>query len=474
MKVLSLFFIDRVANYVSDEGKIRRWFVEAYRQIAAKTAYQVLQPPPVEQMHNGYFACDRKGQAKNTRGNSKADDAAYALIMRDKERLLSLEEPLRFIFSHSALREGWDNPNVFQICTLNETRSEVKKRQEIGRGLRLPVMANGDRCRDAQHNRLTVVANERYDAFARALQNEIEAECGESFAGRVENKRRRRTVARKPLDGEFRALWSRIKHKTRYAVDYSTAQLIDRGAAAVRAMSAIEAPKIVTRKAGIGMNEQGLTHTVLMVRDEALEPEANAVPDPVAYLQRETNLTRTTLAAILLESGRLGDVACNPQQFLDEAVKAIRGALQASMIEGICYELLQGKDAAYSDDAFLPAFESYEQRLIEVDSSIYEAVEFDSLIERAFAEQLDARTDIRLFVKLPAWFKIPTPVGDYNPDWAIVLQRDETVYLVRETKGTADLGALPPNQAAKVQCGAVHFKCLGVDFAVAASADEIL
>lgn len=129
-------------------------------------------------MHNGYFSQDKSGKAKDTKGNTQADDDAYELIMRDKERLLSPEVPLRFIFSHSALREGWDNPNVFQICTLNETRSEIKKRQEIGRGLRLPVMSNGLRCFDSNINRLTVIANESYEDFANKLQNEIEEECG--------------------------------------------------------------------------------------------------------------------------------------------------------------------------------------------------------------------------------------------------------------------------------------------------------
>ena len=139
MKVLSLFFIDKVANYFPEDGKIRQWFVEAYSEVAAKPQYEPLKPPPVEQVHNGYFAVTGKGEAKDTSGKTLADDDAYELIMRDKERLLDREVPLRFIFSHSALREGWDNPNVFQICTLNETKSEVKKRQEIGRGLRLPV-----------------------------------------------------------------------------------------------------------------------------------------------------------------------------------------------------------------------------------------------------------------------------------------------------------------------------------------------
>ena len=134
------------------------------------------------------------GAAKDTRGNTKADDDAYELIMKDKERLLSQDEPLRFIFSHSALREGWDNPNIFQICTLNDTKSEIKKRQEIGRGLRLPVRENGIRCFDPTINRLTVVANEMYDDFARNLQTEIEEECGVEFEGRIANKRERRTA----------------------------------------------------------------------------------------------------------------------------------------------------------------------------------------------------------------------------------------------------------------------------------------
>ena len=160
MKVLSLFFIDCVANYFPEDGKIRQWFIDAYTETAAKSQYEPLNPLPVDQVHNGYFAVTSKGEAKDTRGNTKADDDAYELIMRDKERLLDRNEPLRFIFSHSALREGSDNPNVFQICTLNETKSELKKRQEIGRGLRLPVREDGTRSLDHTINRLTVVANE--------------------------------------------------------------------------------------------------------------------------------------------------------------------------------------------------------------------------------------------------------------------------------------------------------------------------
>lgn len=188
VKVLSLIFIDRVVNYraLDDEGNamlgpIAQWFEEAYTDLASKPRYAALELPPVDQVHDGYFSVDNKRRPKDTRGDSAADVDTYDLIMRDKERLLSLDEPLRFIFSHSALREGWDNPNVFQICTLNESKSTDRKRQEIGRGLRLPVDQSGERVRDPQVNRLTIIANEAYDQFARELQTEYEEDTGQRF-----------------------------------------------------------------------------------------------------------------------------------------------------------------------------------------------------------------------------------------------------------------------------------------------------
>jgi len=192
VKVLSLFFIDRVANYRDYDGDGRPTkgkFADAFEaelaELAKEERYQSLSwlQEPVEKLHDGYFAQDRKGVLKDSREgrDTRADDAAYTLIMKDKERLLSMEEPLRFIFSHSALREGWDNPNVFQICTLNETRSAMKKRQEIGRGLRLPVDQNGVRVFDESVNKLYVMANESYEDFARALQTEYEEDCGVAF-----------------------------------------------------------------------------------------------------------------------------------------------------------------------------------------------------------------------------------------------------------------------------------------------------
>jgi type III restriction enzyme len=474
LKVLSLFFIDRVVNYWPEDGKIRKWFVEVYRELAKHPKYKELDPLPVEKVHNGYFA-QAKGVPKDSRGDTQADDEAYELIMRDKERLLNLDEPLRFIFSHSALREGWDNPNVFQICTLNETRSEIKKRQEIGRGLRLPVMENGERCFDPNINRLTVIANESYDEFARKLQSEIEEECGVKFEGRISNKRDRRTarlVKGWRLNEDFKELWGRIKHRTRYAVDYATTDLIAKAAKRLAEMDRIEPAKIQVQKVGIEIDGDGLTTRLLATNSAHVAYEARKIPDLLSYLQGKTELTRSTLAQILIQSGRLGEVMDNPQMFLDQALYAIHAELHELMIDGIKYERING--AEYEMMLFEEnELTGYLSNLLEVDKSIYDVVLWESEVEREFAEAMNSREDIRLFVKLPGWFKIETPIGTYNPDWAIVKENDEKVYLVRETKSTKDQLKLRGSEWAKIQCGKAHFDSLGVDFAHVTRANEV-
>ena len=475
LKVLSLFFIDRVANYAAEDGKIRLWFIEAYKELSALPKYRELPPLPVEKVHNGYFAAV-KGIAKDTRGDTAADDDAYALIMQDKERLLSPDEPLRFIFSHSALREGWDNPNVFQICTLNETKSEIKKRQEIGRGLRLPVLASGERCFDASINRLTVIANEHYDEFAAKLQTEIEDECGVKFAGRIVNKKEARTAKLKQgwrLNADFKELWNRIKHKTRYAVDYQTDVLVERAAKNLAAREKIAPSRMSIQRGGIVMSGMGVDAQLLGVREaEAKDYRAINVPDMLGYLQAKTELTRKTITEILARSGRLSEVQHNPQQFLEQAQQSIDAELHSLMIDGIKYERINGQEYE------MMLFEAEEitgtlTSMIEVDNSIYDTVLFESEVERAFAEAMRTREDIKLFIKLPGWFKIETPIGTYNPDWAIVKEDDHKIYLVRETKSTKEQLKLRGSEWDKIQCGKAHFNTLDVDFAHITNASEI-
>ncbi|PLS85445.1 MAG: DEAD/DEAH box helicase [Actinobacteria bacterium] len=479
LKVLSLFFIDKVANYADEDGKIRRWFVDAYEELSKERSYAPLNLLPVEDIHNGYFAQDKSGP-KDTTGKTKADDEAYELIMKDKERLLSPEEPLRFIFSHSALREGWDNPNVFQICTLNEARTEMRKRQEIGRGLRLPVDASGERSFDPNINKLTVIANESYADFARDLQTEIEEETGVEFKDRIVNKRQRRKARLKEnwrLNEDFRQLWGRIKHKTRYSVNYDTRELIARAAKAVEGMPEIHPPKIVVDRRGVDITKEGVETSPLSFREERISHAATRIPDLLGHVQRETELTRGTIVEILVRSGRLGDVKVNPQQFMDGATRAIRKALDELMVDGIKYEPLQGPDGEYEMLLFEEKeLDGYEERMLEVKKSIYDAIEYDSGPEERFARDLDSREDIKLFVKLPSWFVVKTPIGTYNPDWAIVKQlgAEEKLYLVRETKSDLDPDKRRKDENIKIRCGKAHFDALpDVEYKVVNDATQV-
>lgn len=566
LKVLSLFFLDRVANYRDygadgqpTKGKFAEAFEATLAELAKDERYRELTwlKEPVERLHNGYFAQDKKGVLKDTRGDTQADDEVYNLIMKDKERLLSLDEPLRFIFSHSALREGWDNPNVFQICTLNETRSALKKRQEIGRGLRLPVDQNGMRVFDESINKLYVMANESYEDFARALQTEYEEDCGVTFGkvpftafvkliqivdgveqpiGRdAAEAIRAALVEQKMLDAdgriqpafdpkhkdfklelpeahhalapavvdllaayqierhirkdkdeglnrlkkevtlspEFLALWERIKPKTTYRVEFETEALVRRAVDAIKQMQKVEAPKIRVTAGQVQIAKGGVTATAMSAAVEQPNSGIHALPDVLAYLQNETELTRSTLVRILKESGRLADVFQNPQRFLDQVAAILKHELHRLLVDGIKYERLPGNGPDTEWEMLLFKNEELVNYLtaLQVDKSVYEYVVYDSEVEREFAKRLDEREDIKLFVKLPSWFVIDTPLGTYNPDWAIVKHEDQTLYLVRETKGTRDFLKLRTSEADKVRCGQKHFEAIGVPFDVVVSAD---
>jgi type III restriction enzyme len=568
IKVLSLFFIDRVANYrdYNEAGQpVKGKFAEAFEAelnaLAKEKRYQELTwlTQPMDKLHNGYFASDKKGVLKDTRGDTQADDEVYNLIMKEKERLLSLEEPLRFIFSHSALREGWDNPNVFQICTLNETKSAVKKRQEIGRGLRLPVDQNGLRVFDESVNKLYVMANESYEDFAKALQTEYEEDCGVTFGkvpltalaklihvvdgteqpigheaaqviraslvsqnmldaeGRIQpafdpkhkdftlelptaqgeltpavidllsSYQIERHIRRERDDGpnrlkkevaltpEFLGLWNRIKPKTTYRVEFETDELIRRGVSAIKKMEKIEVPKIRVTAGQVGIVRGGIITTAQTSAEEHLPYGSRPVPDVLAYLQNETELTRSTLVRILKESGRLEEFFKNPQRFMDTVASILKYELHRLLVDGIKYEKIVSSGSEAEWEMLLFKNEEIVNYLtaLKVNNSLYEYVVYDSEVERAFAKRLDEREDIKLFVKLPGWFKVDTPVGEYNPDWAIVKHDAQTLYFVKETKSTKDFLKLRTTEADKVRCGQRHFETLGVPFAVAVTAEEV-
>lgn len=471
IKVLSLFFIDRVANYRSyDEqgntikGKFANWFEEIYNQEIAKPSNSGLIPFNVNELHNGYFAQDKKGHYKDTSGETIADNDTYHLIMQDKEKLLDVSTPLRFIFSHSALREGWDNPNVFQICTLNETKSELKKRQEIGRGLRLPVNQNGDRSFDKNINKLTVIANESYEDFAKQLQKEIQDECGVEFKGRIKNKADRVSVELKKnyqFDQKFLDLWNRIKYKTLYRVFYDTNTLVTKCVKAIKAFGEIKRPVLVSVKARLNITEEGISTTATgsSMPIEIHEP-FNIIPDIIGYIQGKTELTRSTILRILNESGRLTDVLINPQLFLDSVVTEIRKVLDSLMVDGIKYQKVAGRlyEMTLFESEEIIAYKDNLKEVKEQEKTLYNFIEFQSDVEKEFSNDCESNENIEFYIKLPRWFTIDTPIGTYNPDWALIYKDESKIYFVAETKGSLADEDLRKKEAMKIKCGVKHFE----------------
>jgi len=469
IKVLSLFFIDKVKNYrVYDvngnkvPGRFAQWFEEIYREEIAKPVYNGFITDRVEDLHDGYFSQDTKGRVKDTGGETQADNDTYKLIMQDKERLLDINTPLRFIFSHSALREGWDNPNVFQICTLNETKSEIKKRQEIGRGLRLSVNQEGQRIFDRNINRLTVVANESYEEFAKALQNEIEEDCGVDFTGRIKDKGKKQKVnLRKGFkaDPMFLQIWDKIKFHTKYSVNYETAELITLAAKAVKDMDETKKPSIRSTKKKVVITDEGIEGQLLSDSGKDDYNYHIDMPDMLGYIQSKTELTRSTILEIIKKSGRISEVLINPQLFMDNIVSSIRQVLYALMIEGIKYEKIGGKVyemKLFEDNELEIYVDKFTHTVLQPDKTIYEnLIPLQSDVESEFAKDCESSENIEFYFKLPFWFKIQTPIGPYNPDWAIVFKDEKKIYFVAETKSAGQ--ELRGSEKLKIKCGKEHF-----------------
>ncbi len=389
----------------------------------------------------------------------------YKLIMKDKERLLNINEPLQFIFSHSALREGWDNPNVFQICTLNETKSELKKRQEIGRGLRLPVDSYGNRVFDKSTNILTVIANESYEDFAFNLQREIEDECGVKFEKRrIKDKNQRiRVQYRKgfELDPKFLDIWNRIKYKTKYSVNYDTQELIRDTAKSIKELESISKPQIRSTKVGLDISEEGISTKLISEKKFRYKTAPHELPDILSYIQSKTELTRSTIARIINGSGKLNEVFVNPQLFCDLVVSHINKKKNDLMIDGIKYEKIGNIDYEMRlfEDLDLQVFRSDND--FEVNDSsktIFEDfIPLDSEVEYQFAKDCESSENIEFYFKLPNWFTIQTPIGKYNPDWALIFKDERKIYFVAETKSTLDQYELRKKETLKIKCGKAHF-----------------
>lgn len=569
IKVLSLFFIDAVEHYRSYDadgnavkGKYATIFEEEYRRAAKHPDFtslfdEVDVESNAQDVHDGYFSIDKNKRwidtAENNQANRDSAERAYNLIMKDKEKLLSFDTKLKFIFSHSALKEGWDNPNVFQICALREMSTERERRQTIGRGLRLCVNQKGQRLRGFEVNTLTVIATESYESFAENLQKEIEADTGIRFgivekhqfasipiqqedgstamlgfeesqalfdwlrgegfidtkgkvqdslrtaiknstltlpapytahlsqvrevlrkiAGRLDIKNadeRRPVPVRKEVftSPEFQALWNRIKHKTTYRVRFDNDKLIADCTKAIADSAPIAKARAIIRKADLAIGQGGVIATKTSTSGPVAIEEGDIVlPDILTDLQDRTQLTRRSLVTILTESGRLNDFKRNPQAFIEQAAEHINRTKRLALVDGIKYQRI-GDEHFYAQELF----ESEELRsylgnmLRDTKKSVYEHVVYDSGgVERTFAEQMEKNEAVKVYAKLPGWFKVPTPLGTYNPDWAVLVQVDgqERLYFVVETKGSLFADDLRDQEAAKIACGAAHFEALAVD-----------
>lgn len=570
IKVLSLFFIDEVAKYRQYDangnavkGEYATIFEEEYKRWARHPDYQSLfaeidLASAAEDVHNGYFSIDKKKVGtktvemyKDTSGETKADDDTYNLIMKDKEKLLSFSSQLKFIFSHSALKEGWDNPNVFQICNFSTRETERWRRQTIGRGLRLCVNQNGERLRGFEVNTLTVIATESYEQFAENLQRDIEADTGFQFgvvqdhvfaplavrqadgkdaplgfdqskalwthlkaqgyidgkgkvldalkvalkdntltlpaefaaqqdqivavlkklSGKLEIKNaddKRTLTVRKGvlISPEFKALWDRIKHKTTYRVQFDNEKLITDCIKALQDAPTIAKARLQWRKANMAIGKAGVEATEKAGADIVTLHESDIeLPDLLTELQDRTQLTRKTIVRILTESSRLNDFKRNPQQFIEIAADAINRCKRHVLVDGIKYQRL-GDDQFFAQELFeTEELGGYLKNMLAVgDKSVYDHVVWQSDVEKQFAEQLEHNNAVKVYAKLPSWFKVPTPLGNYNPDWAVLVATPEgdRLYFVVETKSSLFTGDLRDRETDKIECGKAHFAALSV------------
>ena len=490
IKVLTLFFIDRVDNYAPEDGAIRQLFNRAFDDLKGK--FSEWSHTSANTVQAGYFAEKRHKSGTvelldSVSGKSREDEAAYDLIMRNKARLLLFDEPVSFIFSHSALREGWDNPNVCQICTLRQVGSETERRQQVGRGMRLVVNQNGNRVRDERLNILTVVANESYERYVDKLQEEIVEEFGAEGASPKPSNARERSTARlrkeHTLLPEFKALWERIKHKTRYAVRIDTQALLRDVLLDLNRVE-IRPPRVTIKKAAIQVRDDEQEYTALQMTPgktvlnlAGRYPLPNIVETMVALMEYTTppaRVTRLTLLEIFKEYKYKQAATDNPQEFATTAVRIVKEKLADQLVNGIQYERI---DEWYEMSKLEPELDGVMKYLVKAGkASLYDRVECESDVEQNFLEAMDSRDDVKLYFKLPAWFTVSTPVGEYNPDWAIVMEeRDvhgdptgtDLLYLVRETKSSNWKSSLRGNERRKIKCGDRHFNdALGTNYRI--------
>ena len=484
IKCLSLVFIDRVANYIGETPLIKNLFVEKYRAIYPE--YHNGNSATVEHIQSVqgyYFAQKSSGEFADNEGGVKEQAKIYELILKGKEELLTLSNPVQFVFSHSALGVGWDNPNVFNIATLNNSYSETKKRQEIGRGLRICVNQKGQRVYDAidvddseRINQLTVIPNETYET---QYQEEIKSVYGtaNAGAGMTNNHKGIQTDEVKfkrntndSIDKAFRKYWTALAKKTEYTVNFHEERLIN---GAVEEINKITIPDFVIEASSFlidSINEEGKQDT--FQGSENVKQKTNFTPlDLIEELSENTGLSYASMFKIFEQLTNLREVIKNPPRFIHEASTIVRNAELDEMIRGLNYELT-GESFPFEFNDFVKNIDN-KGYVATPNKGVFDKMLIDSDVEKKFSLDADKDVEVVCFLKLPSWYKIKTPIGDYEPDFGLIMKRknlkdrnENEFYFVIETKGTNDINdkkALKESEIYKIRCAIKHFEKLGLE-----------
>jgi type III restriction enzyme len=499
VKVLSLFFVERVADYVGDDATLPEMFDEVFRAEWVRAGKSEADLSDPAELRIAYFPSTKTGILKDANGNSKEDQEqqsrAYEEIIANKELLLDRANPRSFIFSHSALKEGWDNPNVFQVGFLRHSNSDRERRQQIGRGLRLPVDQTGARVFDPTINRLTLVVDESFVEFRDGLNAEYVKEAPRGTtpeAPDVEDSDTEVLVRRRPELFEspaFVELWNRIKFKARYRVTMDSASLSRLVAASplLEQLRYIQKRANVVQSADLNYDDEGNVVTAdaavaesrgerIVVVGERLPDVIQLIEDQLQYGKFPLRLTRQTIAEILREisADYVARVLDDPDRWSRIVAQAIRIVTIEQMVNGIAYEALPDTEDWDANTVLLPIETKMPRAATASDPdpqsgvvaaptggvNLYDHVDYDSHVERNFAAQLEGlASDLKVFTKLPRRFRVRTPVGEYSPDWAIAFDQNGTehLFLVRETKGTLNLMDLTWDEAMRIRFAAKHF-----------------
>jgi len=493
IKCLSLLFIDKVANYVSDNPIIKNIFIEKYKEIYPD--FNEGKTPTTEHINDiqgYYFAQTGKGEYTDSESSMRKNKDVFDAILKDKVGLLNygdeVANKIEFIFSHSALGVGWDNPNIFNIATLSTSYSEIKKRQEIGRGLRIAVNSNGQRVYDKVQvadedriNQLTVIPNESYETFVTQYQEEIKEVYGSPNAGagmththkgeaqnKVKFKRNKSTV----VNEAFKRFWKSLSKKTDYSISFDEATLIARSIDALNAISIADYEVEVTSRTIGSITEEGIEDQ--FEGSESYKQKAKFSPlDIVEEISEETGLGYTTLYKIISGITNYEDFVKNPPKYTHQSIARIKHIELEEMVRGLDYHL--------TNENFPFDFDDFVKNISDKDyvdtpnRGVFDKVLIDrgSSPERNFAIAADHDDEVICFLKLPSYYKIPTPIGTYNPDFGLVMKRkslkdgkESEFYFVIETKGTNDINdkkALKESELYKIQCAIKHFDTIGID-----------